>query len=179
MRVVETKLACVFVIEPNVFGDERGFFFESFNKQKFKIETGLDLEFVQDNHSKSGQSILRGMHYQIENAQDKLVRVISGEVFDVAVDLRKSSPNFGKWVGETLSAQNKKQLYVPKGFAHGFVVTSREAEVLYKTTNFYTPSAERYLNWNCPQVGITWPIDAPILNERDANAPNLSDCECF
>lgn len=179
MRVTETELNGVFVVEPNVFGDERGFFFESFNKQKFKIETGLDLEFVQDNHSKSAQGILRGMHYQIENVQDKLVRVISGEVFDVAVDLRKSSPNFGKWVGEILSAENKKQLFVPKGFAHGFVVTSQEAEVLYKTTDFYTPAAERYLNWNCSQVGITWPIDAPILNERDANAPHLESCECF
>ena len=179
MRVTETELEGVFVLEPNVFGDERGFFFESFNKEKFKNETGLDLEFVQDNHSKSAHGILRGMHYQIENAQDKVVRVISGEEFDVAVDLRKSSPNSGKLVGEILSADNKKQLFVPKGFAHGFVVTSHEAEVLYKTTDFYTPSAERYLNWNCPQVGISWPIDAPILNERDANAPNLSDCECF
>jgi len=179
MRVIETKLEGVFVIEPNVFGDERGFFFESFNKKKFKTETGHDLEFVQDNHSKSAHGILRGMHYQIENVQDKLVRVISGEVFDVAVDLRKSSPNFGKWVGEILSADNKKQLFVPKGFAHGFVVTSNEAEVLYKTTDFYTPAAERYLNWNCPQIGITWPIDAPTLNDRDANAPNLSECECF
>ena len=179
MRVIKTELEGVFVIEPNVFGDERGFFFESFNKEKFKTETGLDLEFVQDNHSKSAHGILRGMHYQIENVQDKLVRVISGEVFDVAVDLRKSSPNFGKWVGEILSAENKKQLFVPKGFAHGFVVTSLEAEVLYKTTDFYTPAAERYLNWNCPEVGITWPIDTPILNERDANAPNLSECGCF
>ena len=179
MRVIKTELEGVFVIEPNVFGDERGFFFESFNKEKFKTETGLDLEFVQDNHSKSAHGILRGMHYQIENVQDKLVRVISGEVFDVAVDLRKSSPNFGKWVGEILSAENKKQLFVPKGFAHGFVVTSLEAEVLYKTTDFYTPAAERYLNWNCPEVGITWPIDTPILNERDANAQHLSECECF
>ena len=179
MRVIKTKLEGVFVIEPNVFGDERGFFFESFNKEKFKTETGLDLEFVQDNHSKSAYGILRGMHYQIENVQDKLVRVISGEVFDVAVDLRKSSPNFGKWIGEILSAENKKQLFVPKGFAHGFVVISNEAEVLYKTTDYYTPAAERYLNWNCLQVGVKWPIDTPTLNDRDANAPNLSDCECF
>jgi dTDP-4-dehydrorhamnose 3,5-epimerase len=179
MRVSETKLEGVLVIDPAVFGDERGFFFESFNKQQFKTETGLDLEFVQDNHSKSAHGILRGMHFQIKNVQDKLVRVISGEVFDVAVDLRKSSPNFGKWVGEILSAENKKQLFVPKGFAHGFVVTSQEAEVLYKTTDFYTPDAERYLNWNCPQVGVKWPIDVPILNERDANAPHLDCCECF
>ena len=179
MSVIETELEGVFVLEPDIFGDERGFFFESFNKKKFKTETGHDLEFVQDNHSKSAHGILRGMHYQIENVQEKLVRVISGEVFDVAVDLRKSSPNFGKWVGEILSEENKKQLFVPKGFAHGFVVTSQEAEVLYKTTNFYAPTAERCLNWNCPEVGIEWPVDMPILNERDANAPNLSDCECF
>ena len=179
MRVSETKLEGVLVIDPAVYRDERGFFFESFNNQQFKTETGLDLEFVQDNHSKSAHCILRGMHYQIKNVQDKLVRVISGEVFDVAVDLRKSSPNFGKWVGEILSAENKKQLFVPKGFAHGFVVISNDAEVLYKTTDFYSPADERCLNWNSPEVEIRWPIDKPILNERDANAPYLDSCECF
>ena len=163
----------------SIFGDERGFFFESFNKNKFNSETGLNLEFVQDNHSKSSYGILRGMHYQIENVQDKLIRVVRGTIYDVAVDLRKSSPNFGKWFGVTISARNKKQLFVPKGFAHGFIVTSKEAEVLYKTTSFYNPSAERCLKWDCPSINIKWPIVFPTLNERDANAPCLDDCECF
>ena len=179
MNVIQTEIEDVLIIEPAVFGDERGFFFESYNAERFRGLTGIDVTFVQDNHSMSQKGILRGMHYQIFNAQDKLVRVSSGSVFDVAVDLRKSSKTFGKWVGVELSAENKRQLFVPKGFAHGFVVLSEQAEFLYKASDYYTPEAERYLGWDCPEIGIEWPIDQPKLNERDANAPGLKECEAY
>ena len=179
MNVIQTEIEDVLIIEPAVFGDERGFFFESYNAERFRGLTGIDVTFVQDNHSMSQKGILRGMHYQIFNAQDKLVRVSSGSVFDVAVDLRKSSKTFGKWVGVELSAENKRQLFVPKGFAHGFVVLSEQAEFLYKASDFYTPEAERYLSWNCAEIGIEWPIDQPTLNGRDANAPGLKECETY
>lgn len=167
--VTETALSGVLILEPKVFGDERGFFFESFNHQDFCKATGLDLSFVQDNHSKSSQGVLRGLHYQIQHPQGKLVRVTRGVVFDVAVDLRRSSPTFGKWIGVELSEENKRQLWIPEGFAHGFVVTSESAEFLYKTTDYWFPEYERSLLWNDPHLNITWPIDySPQLAARDA-----------
>ncbi|MBK7901335.1 MAG: dTDP-4-dehydrorhamnose 3,5-epimerase [Azonexus sp.] len=167
----------VVLIEPKVFGDDRGFFFESFNLARFREMTGLDLEFVQDNHSRSARGVLRGLHYQLPpRAQGKLVRVVAGEVFDVAVDLRRSSPSFGRWVGETLSADNKRQLWIPPGFAHGFVVLSDSADFLYKTTDTYSPADERAVVWNDPQVGVAWPlIDEPLLSGKDKAAPRLED----
>ena len=167
----------VVLIEPKVFGDDRGFFFESFNLARFREMTGLDLEFVQDNHSRSARVVLRGLHYQLPpRAQGKLVRVVAGEVFDVAVDLRRSSPSFGRWVGETLSADNKRQLWIPPGFAHGFVVLSDSADFLYKTTDTYSPADERAVVWNDPQVGVAWPlIDEPLLSGKDKAAPRLED----
>lgn len=156
MTITPTKIPDVFIIEPKVFGDERGFFFESFNQKNFTEKTGITSEFVQDNHSRSVQGVLRGLHYQIQHTQGKLLRVIAGEIFDVAVDMRKSSPNFGEWVGCILSAENKRQFWVPPGFAHGFLVTSDIAEVLYKTTDYYAPNYERSLLWNDPDVGIDW-----------------------
>ena len=169
--VTPTEISEVLIVEPRVFGDERGWFTESFNAQDFSAATNLDLEFVQDNHSFSRQSTLRGMHYQLEHTQGKLVRVISGAVFDVAVDLRKSSPTFGKWVAVELSAENKKQLWIPSGFAHGFLVLSPTAEFLYKTTDYYHPQSEVCLAWNDPTVNIKWPLDAnitPNLNAKDS-----------
>jgi len=169
--VTPTEISEVLIVEPRVFGDERGWFTESFNAQDFSAATNLDLEFVQDNHSFSRQSTLRGMHYQLEHTQGKLVRVISGAVFDVAVDLRKSSPTFGKWVAVELSAENKKQLWIPPGFAHGFLVLSPTAEFLYKTTDYYHPQSEVCLAWNDPVVNIEWPLDAnitPNLNAKDS-----------
>ncbi len=167
----------VVLIEPRVFGDDRGFFFESFNLARFREMTGLDLEFVQDNHSRSARGVLRGLHYQLPpRAQGKLVRVVAGEVFDVAVDLRRSSPSFGRWVGETLSADNKRQLWIPPGFAHGFVVLSDSADFLYQTTDTYSPADERAVVWNDPQVGVAWPlIDEPLLSGKDKAAPRLED----
>jgi dTDP-4-dehydrorhamnose 3,5-epimerase len=180
MKVIQTKLPEVCIIEPQVFGDSRGFFYESFNARKFAELTGVQAEFVQDNHSKSGKNILRGLHYQIQQAQGKLVRVVSGEVFDVAVDIRKSSPNFGQWVGVNLSAENSRQLWVPPGFAHGFVVLSEQAEFLYKTTDYWAPEYERCLAWNDPEIGITWPIsDAPLLSAKDQLGKSLSEAEVF
>ena len=178
--VTPTAIADVLVLEPKVFGDARGFFFESFNAHDFAQATGLTHDFVQDNHSKSARGVLRGLHYQIQHPQGKLVRVVQGEVFDVAVDLRRRSPTFGRWVGERLSADNKRQLWVPPGFAHGFVVLSESAEFLYKTTDYWYPEHERSLLWNDPALGIDWPIeDAPQLAAKDAAAKLLQDAEVF
>ena len=180
MKVVETGIAGLLVLEPRVFGDARGFFMESFNARAFREATGLDVPFVQDNHSRSGKGVLRGLHYQLNQPQGKLVRVVQGEVFDVAVDLRKSSPTFGQWVGETLSAENKRQLWVPEGFAHGFVVLSDTAEFLYKTTDYYAPEHERSIAWNDPAIAIQWPIDGePVLSAKDQQGKSLADAEHF
>ena len=178
-----TKLAIpeVIVFEPKVFGDERGFFFESFNQKRFKEATGLNREFVQDNHSKSSKGVLRGLHYQLPPmAQGKLVRVVQGEVFDVAVDIRKNSPTFGTWVGEILSESNAKQLWVPEGFAHGFITLSDTAEFLYKTTNYYSPEHERSIAWDDPNVSILWPTESsPLLSDKDVKACGLVEAELF
>lgn len=178
--ITPTAIPEVLVLTPKVFGDARGFFFESFNARDFAESTGVNAEFVQDNHSKSSQGVLRGLHYQIQNPQGKLVRVVNGAVFDVAVDMRKSSPTFGQWVGEVLSAENHKQLWVPPGFAHGFVVLSESAEFLYKTTDYWYPAHERSLLWNDPTVGIQWPIDfEPQLAAKDAVGKLLGDADVF
>ncbi|PIW09053.1 MAG: dTDP-4-dehydrorhamnose 3,5-epimerase [Comamonadaceae bacterium CG17_big_fil_post_rev_8_21_14_2_50_60_13] len=178
--VTPTKLPEVLILEPKVFGDARGFFFESFNARDFAQCTGLDVQFVQDNHSKSAQGVLRGLHYQIQHPQGKLVRVTQGEVFDVAVDLRRSSPTFGQWDGVVLSADNKRQLWIPPGFAHGFLVTSDSAEFLYKTTDYYHPEFERSLLWNDPAMGITWRLQSqPLLAAKDQAAPALSAADVF
>ncbi|EHY77363.1 dTDP-4-dehydrorhamnose 3,5-epimerase [Stutzerimonas stutzeri ATCC 14405 = CCUG 16156] len=180
MKIIETSIPDVLIIEPKVFGDERGFFYESFNAAAFEAATGLRRQFVQDNHSKSQRGVLRGLHYQIQQPQGKLVRVVAGEVFDVAVDLRKSSPSFGRWVGTRLSAQNQRQLWIPEGFAHGFVVLSESAEFLYKTTDYYAPEHERSLLWNDPELGIEWPFDEPPqLSAKDQAGKCLSDAELF
>ncbi len=170
MKVTPTAIADVLLIEPKVFGDERGFFFESFNERAFREATGVTLPFVQDNHSKSARGVLRGLHYQTQQAQGKLVRVVAGEVFDVAVDIRRDSPTYGQWVGEILSGDNKRQLWVPPGLAHGFVVLSESAEFLYKTTDYYAPAYERCIAWNDPTLAITWPQlgMAPLLSAKDA-----------
>lgn len=180
MSVVRTKIPDLLLIEPKVFGDDRGFFFESFNKQRFAAAVGKTVGFVQDNHSKSARGVLRGLHYQIQQPQGKLVRVVSGEVFDVAVDIRISSPTFGLWVGAVLSAENKRQMWIPEGFAHGFVVTSESAEFLYKTTDYWAPEYERCIAWNDPAIGIEWPITgSPILSGKDQNGTSLADAEVF
>jgi len=180
MKVTSTAIAEVLVIEPRVFGDERGFFFESFNARAFQQAVGYEVCFVQDNHSRSVKNVLRGLHYQIEQPQGKLVRVISGEVFDVAVDIRKGSPSFGQWVGEYLSAENKKQLWVPAGFAHGFVVVSDYAEFLYKTTDYYAPEHERCIAWNDPVLAINWPIDGePALSAKDKQGRPFAKADYF
>lgn len=177
MKVIDTKIPDVKIIEPKVFGDERGFFMETWSQKQFEhLVTGKPVQFVQDNHSKSKKGILRGLHYQTENTQGKLVRVISGEVFDVAVDIRKGSPTFGQWVGEFLSAENKHQLWVPEGFAHGFYVISDEAEFIYKCTDYYNPQAEHSIAWNDPEIGIEWPLvesKSPELSEKDELATVL------
>lgn len=177
MKVHPTAIADVLLLEPQVFGDERGFFFESFNERAFREATGVELHFVQDNHSKSGKGVLRGLHYQVEQAQGKLVRVVEGEVFDVAVDIRPHSPTYGRWVGERLSASNKRQLWVPPGLAHGFLVLSETAEVLYKTTDYYAPAHERCIAWNDPTLAIAWPpmgTVPTILSDKDrSGAPFL------
>ena len=171
MKVTKLELPEVLLIEPRVFGDDRGFFFESYNDRDFRSTIGVDCEFVQDNHSKSTKGVLRGLHYQIQQAQGKLVRVVQGRVFDVAVDLRRSSPNFGKWVGAELNETNKHQLWVPAGFAHGFIVLSETAEFLYKTTDYYAPEHERCILWNDPDLNIRWPIDfVPQLSQRTCKA---------
>lgn len=180
--ITPTRLPDVWVLEPSVFGDDRGFFLESFNQRDFERATGLTgLHFVQDNHSKSGHGVLRGLHYQIQHPQGKLVRVVQGEVFDVAVDLRKSSPTFGQWVGEWLSADNHRQMWIPPGFAHGFVVVSDSAEFLYKTTDYWYAAHERSVRWNDPTLAIDWPTLAsePLLAAKDAQAPWLPDAEVF
>ncbi|MFZ6771215.1 dTDP-4-dehydrorhamnose 3,5-epimerase [Undibacterium sp. SXout7W] len=180
MNVIPSSLPEVLILEPKVFGDERGFFFESFNANTFATLTGLQVNFVQDNHSLSAQNVLRGLHYQIRQPQGKLVRVISGEVFDVAVDLRRSSPHFGQWTGVVLSAENKRQLWIPPGFAHGFVVTSDKAEFLYKTTDYWAPEHERCLQWNDPAIGIEWPLTTtPALSAKDQLGKLLADAEVF
>ncbi|WP_076602048.1 dTDP-4-dehydrorhamnose 3,5-epimerase [Aromatoleum tolulyticum] len=180
MNVVPTRIPDVLLIEPKVFGDDRGFFFESFNARAFEQATGLTPNFVQDNHSKSSRNVLRGLHYQIRQPQGKLVRVVQGEVFDVAVDLRRGSNTFGHWVGVRLSAENKCQFWVPEGFAHGFLVLSETAEFLYKTTDYYAPEHERSLLWNDPSLNIDWPIKGePRLAEKDAAAQLLSTAEVF
>lgn len=180
MKIIKTAIPDLLIIEPQVFGDERGFFFESFNKRRWQEETGLSTEFVQENHSRSSNNVLRGLHYQIKQTQAKLVRVIFGEVFDVAVDIRKSSPTFGRWVGALLSAENKKQFWVPEGFAHGFVVLSEMAEFLYLTTDYYAPEYERAIRWNDSQLAIDWPMDGePLLSNKDREAGLLQDAELF
>lgn len=169
MKVIDTRIPDVKIIEPSVFGDERGFFMETWNQKQFEeLGTGKPTQFVQDNHSKSKKGILRGLHYQTENTQGKLVRVVSGEVFDVAVDIRQGSPTFGQWVGEYLSAENKRQLWIPEGFAHGFYVTSDEAEFVYKCTDYYNPSAELSIAWDDKMLAIDWPLKGdPLLSEKD------------
>lgn len=178
--VVPTPLPGVLILEPKIFGDDRGFFFESFNARDFASMTGLRREFVQDNHSSSKRGVLRGLHYQVVHPQGKLVRVIQGEIFDVAVDLRRDSSAFGRWTGATLSAQNKRQLWVPEGFGHGFVVTSESAEVVYKATDYWYPGHERSLLWNDPAIGIEWPVTGlPQLAGKDASAPPLREAEVY
>ena len=169
MRGTPTAIPDVLILEPKVFGDDRGFFYESYNQQAFQAATGLDVTFVQDNHSKSARNVLRGLHYQVEQPQGKLVRVVQGEVFDVAVDIRKGSKTFGLWVGQILSAENKKQLWVPPGLAHGFVVLTDTAEFLYKTTDYYAPAHERCIAWNDPDLAIDWQMQGePLLSAKDA-----------
>ena len=181
MKVISTEIPDVLIIEPQVFGDARGFFYESYNAKKFKELTGLDVNFVQDNHSRSQKNVLRGLHYQIKQPQGKLVRVIAGEVFDVAVDLRKSSPTFGQWVGVNLSAENNRQMWIPEGFAHGFVVLSESAEFLYKTTDYWAPEHERCIAWNDPDININWPIntDEPSLSAKDKLGKSMKEAELF
>lgn len=180
MHIQATAIPDVLILEPKVFGDDRGFFYESFNQQRFADLTGITANFVQDNHSKSSKNVLRGLHYQIQQPQGKLVRVTAGEVFDVAVDLRASSTTFGQWVGVTLSAENKRQLWIPEGFAHGFIVLSESAEFLYKTTDYWAPEFERSILWNDPALGITWPGDGePMLSGKDQLGKLLADAEVF
>jgi dTDP-4-dehydrorhamnose 3,5-epimerase len=180
VRAVPAAIPDVLIIEPKVFGDARGFFFESFNRREFGRATGLDVEFVQDNHSRSERGVLRGLHYQIRQPQGKLVRVVRGAVFDVAVDVRRSSPTFGRWVGVELTEDNHRQLWVPPGFAHGFVVTSETADFLYKTTDYYAPEHERCIAWNDPSIGVSWPVDGePKLSPKDMQGMPLSQAELF
>jgi dTDP-4-dehydrorhamnose 3,5-epimerase len=180
MLVVTTGLPGVLMLEPKVFGDERGFFFEAYNRRAFHKATGVDAEFVQDNHSRSAKNVLRGLHYQVRQAQGKLVRVISGEVWDVAVDLRRGSPAFGKWAGFTLSAESKRMAWIPPGFAHGFLVVSEAAEVLYKATDYYAPEHERTLLWSDAALGIQWPLaGAPLLADKDRRGTPLAAAEAF
>lgn len=178
MKATPLAIPEVFLIEPKVFGDARGFFLESYNEKVFREATGLDLHFVQDNHSRSTKGVLRGLHYQIRQPQGKLVRVVRGAVFDVAVDVRRASPTFGKWVGVELSEENKRQLWIPAGFAHGFLVLSESADFLYKTTDYYAPQHERCIAWNDPEIGIQWPAGlAPQLSEKDSAGARLRDAE--
>ena len=178
MNVIQTAIPDLLILEPKVFGDARGFFMESFNAKAFQEATGLDVSFVQDNHSRSTKGVLRGLHYQIQQPQGKLVRVVRGSVFDVAVDLRRRSPAFGKWVGVELSEENSRQLWIPPGFAHGFLVTSDSADFLYKTTDYYAPQFERSLAWNDPAVGVVWPLSGePQLSAKDLVGKALAECE--
>jgi len=181
MKFIPTEIPDVILIQPKVFGDQRGFFMETYQAKKFS-EAGITYDFVQDNHSGSTRGTLRGLHYQIQCTQGKLIRVVAGEIFDVAVDLRRNSPSFGKWVGDFLSAENKHQLWIPPGFAHGFYVLSQEAEVIYKATNFYTPEWERTLSWDDPEIGIKWPLidgQDPILSEKDRQGKRFGEAEFF
>ncbi len=181
MQVTAAAIPDLLIIEPKVFGDDRGFFYESFNQRRFTELTGVTDSFVQDNHSKSARNVLRGLHYQIRQPQGKLVRVIAGEVLDIAVDIRKSSPTFGKWVGVNLSAQNKKMFWIPKGFAHGFVVLSESAEFLYKTTDYWAPEHERCIIWNDPALAIDWQLGGanPLLSAKDQVGKRLAEAETF
>ena len=180
MKIQATAIPDVLIIEPAVFGDERGFFYESYNQRHFTELTGIHRTFVQDNHSKSSKGVLRGMHYQIQQTQGKLVRCTAGAVFDVSVDLRKSSPSFGQWVGVELSAANKRHLWIPEGFAHGYLVTSDSAEFLYKTTDYWVPDHERCILWNDPQIGVDWPLDGePLLSGKDKLGALLANAELF
>lgn len=181
MKITKTEIPDVLILEPKVFGDERGFFYESFNDKAWRDTTGLDVTFVQDNHSRSIKGVLRGLHYQLPPAaQGKLVRCVVGEVFDVAVDIRKCSQTFGKWVGYTLSAENKRQMWVPEGFAHGFLVLSETAEILYKTTDYYSPEHERSIRWDDSQLKVDWPLQhQPLLSDKDAGASSLATSEVF
>ncbi|OJY77203.1 MULTISPECIES: dTDP-4-dehydrorhamnose 3,5-epimerase [unclassified Rhizobium] len=181
MKAIDTAIPDVKIIEPTVFADDRGFFFESFSALKFEAVVGRSANFVQDNHSRSGKGVLRGLHYQLPpHAQAKLVRVVVGEVYDVAVDIRKSSPTFGQWVGVLLSAENKRQLWIPEGFAHGFLTLSDDVEFVYKTTNYYAPESDRGIRWNDPQIGIDWMLNGePTLSPKDQRQPLLADAEVF
>jgi len=181
MKITDTPIPDVKIIDPEVFGDERGFFYESFNRRRFCEQTGLDLDFVQDNHSKSARGVLRGLHYQIEQAQGKLVRVASGSVFDVAVDIRRSSLNFGQWTGAELSAENHRQMWIPPGFAHGFLVLADDTEFLYKTTDYYAPQHERTIQWDDPDLAIDWPLEGIELrlSDKDKNGTPFASAECF
>jgi dTDP-4-dehydrorhamnose 3,5-epimerase len=180
MKVVPTAMPEVLVLEPQVFGDDRGFFYESFNARRFEELTGVRAHFVQDNHSKSAKGVLRGLHYQISQPQGKLVRVTAGAIFDVVVDLRKASPFFGRWVGVELSAENRRQIWVPPGFAHGFVVTSDSAECQYKTTDYWAPEYERSILWNDPAIGVAWPLSGPpMLSGKDSQGKLLADADVF
>lgn len=181
MKFVETTLPGVLLLEPEIFGDARGFFLESWNERAFGLATGLDAHFVQDNQSRSRRGVLRGIHYQIRQPQGKLVRVVRGTIFDVAVDLRRSSPHFGRWFGTELTDDNHRQLWVPPGFGHGFLVLSESADVLYKATDYYAPEHERSLRWNDPEVGIDWPLDGiePLLSAKDAEGLPLAQCEVY
>jgi dTDP-4-dehydrorhamnose 3,5-epimerase len=181
MQARPTAIPGVLVVEPQVFGDDRGFFLESFNRAKLEAAVGRELDFVQDNHSLSARGVLRGLHYQLPRPQGKLVRVVRGEVFDVAVDLRRGSPTFGRWVGEVLSAENKRQLWIPEGFAHGFLVTSDQAEFLYKTTDYWHPEHERCIRWDDPDLAIAWPlgIGGPLVSPKDAKGLRFADAPAF
>lgn len=180
MNIIPTKISDVLIIEPRVFEDQRGFFYESYNEKAFREKTGVDAQFVQDNHSRSAQNVLRGLHYQVQQPQGKLVRVVAGAIFDVVVDLRKSSPTYGQWVGTLISAENKQQLWVPVGFAHGFCVVSEFAEVLYKTTDYYAPQHERCVIWNDPDLAIAWLLEAaPIVSAKDQAGTPFKEAEMF
>jgi len=180
MNIIKTEIPDVMIIEPKVFGDERGFFYESFNQKVWREKTGIDAVFVQDNHSRSAKNVLRGLHYQIRQPQGKLVRAIRGAVFDVAVDLRRKSPTFGRWVGTELSEENCRQLWIPVGFAHGFLVLSDFAEFLYKTTDYWAPEYERTINWNDPDLAVAWPLqEEPVLSAKDAKGTAFKEAEVF
>lgn len=180
MKAVRLEIPDVVLIEPQVFGDDRGFFFESFNQRRFEDAIGHPVSFVQDNHSRSAKGVLRGLHYQVQQPQGKLVRVVSGEVLDVVVDIRRASPTFGRWVAQLLSAENKRQLWIPEGFAHGFVVLSESADFLYKTTNYYAPEHERCIMWNDPQLAIDWRLSGePIVSAKDAKGVAFAEAEVF
>lgn len=178
MKVIKTNLPEVLIVEPRVHGDERGFFLETYRRDRF-AEHGIVADFVQDNRSRSAKNVLRGLHYQLQHPQGKLCYVVRGEVFDVAVDIRRNSPNFGKWTGVVLSERNHRMLYVPPGFAHGYSTLTDDVDFLYKCTDRYFPEDERSIIWNDPQIGIEWPVDSPIVSDKDLRAPQLADAECF